>query len=961
MWGALLMNLNLSPEAEALFAAALELSEPEQDLFLTRECREPKLRDEVRTLLRNYRAAGSFLEPRDEPRPECPIPAAIGRYRILRLIGEGGMGLVYEAEQQQPRRTVALKVIKGGLAGPETLRRFEQEAQVLGSLQHPGIAQIFDAGTADTGFGPQPYFAMEYIEGASILRFAEDHRLNARQRIELAAGVCAAVQHAHERGIIHRDLKPGNILVDKTGRPKILDFGIAWAAGREQRETAPGELVGTLEYMSPEQVSADPSAVDGRSDVYSLGVILFELLTGRLPYSISRDLHQAIETIREQTPARIGTIVKGCRGDIEIIAAKALEKDKARRYSSAAELAADFHRYLANEPIGARPPSKVYQLRKLARRHRVLVAATAVVLAVLTAGLIFTTREALRAGRAEQAANAINDFLQNDLIAQAGPDTQALPGAKPDPELKVRAALDRAAARIPGKFRNQPLVEASIRQTIGKAYKELGLYPAAKQHVQRALEIRERLLGEKAPETLRAMSDLALLYRYSGDYARAESLGSRALDLQKRYFGERNPDTLASMSNLVELLRSRGRYPQAEALGTKLLGLRHQALGENHTDTLESMNNLGLIYLYEGKYAQAEPLFTSALTTATRIHGNTHPAAMTERNNLAILYYRQGRYAKAEVLLDSVLQQERQTLGGDHPSTLLTSNNLAMTRLRLGQFAQAEQLNRETLESKRRTLGAEHPSTLNSENSLALTDLLEGKLAQARPLILGTLETKRRVLGEDHPETLNSTHTLAVLYLDERNYGAAEPLLVKLRERQARVLGAEHPDTLITIGSLARLYFETGDYTHAQTFAEQHVAGRRRSLGPDHPVTANAMILLGRILLVRENYPDAESLAREALAAFEKTKFQGWERSDAESLLGGALSGQGRFAEAEAALLPADQGVLRLNGTIPWESRPVLAQSAERLARLYLGWGKPAQHQHWQSEFRRRGKTNLAF
>ncbi len=976
------MSLHLSPQAEALFAAAYELSEPERESLLDRECAaDPALRAEVETLLRSYRAAGTFLET------DAKIPAAIGQYQIIRLLGEGGMGLVYEAEQHQPRRTVALKVIKGGFAGAEKLRRFQQESQTLGSLQHPGIAQIYEAGTADSGFGPQPYFAMEFIGGASLLKYAEERRLGTRQCLELMIRICVAVHHAHGRGIIHRDLKPGNILVDETGQPKILDFGVACVTERQAqtaRQTVPGELVGTLEYMSPEQVSADPSEVDIRSDIYALGVILFELLAGRLPYHIGRDLHEAVQSIREREPARLGSINRSCRGDIETIVAKAMEKDKTRRYASAAELGDDIQRYLIDEPIVARPPDRLYQLRKFALRHKAVVAGTAAVFAVLSVGLVFSAREALRAQRAERAAlldrdraamaerlatiakehavtaertataernravseerradtesaaaRAINEFLQNDLLAQAGATAQARARTKPDPDLKVRTALDRAAARISEAFGTQPLVEASIRHTIGKAYKDLGLYPDAQQHLERAVQIRRELLGENHPETIRGMSDLALVYRYAGKYPQAESLGAQVLALQTRILGEQHRDTMAAMSSLMELLRSQGRYPQAESLGTRLLTLRRRVLGENHPDTVESMNNLALLYLSEGKYALAEPLLVRSLEIARRSEGDDHPDLMTGTNNLGILYYRQGKYVQAESLFDDLLQRQRRILGEDHPSALLSSSNLAMTQLRLGKYRQAEQLYTKTLENRRRILGPEHPSTLIVANSLALAYLVQGKLAEARPLILSVLDLKRRVLGAEHPDTLNSLQSLGLLYLAEEDLPAAEGLLVKLLETQERVLGREHPDTLNTMTALARLYSREGRYAQAEPLAAKQLDARRRALGAEHPVTLTGMALLGGIELAQQNYGSAESVLRQALKGFEKTAPGGWEQYDTESMLGAALAAQGKFAEAETSLRSADHGLHAVAAAIPWDRRSALAASTARLAQFH--------------------------
>ena len=508
----------------------------------------------------------------------------IGRYRIVRMIGEGGMGVVYEAEQDNPRRTVALKLLKAGLARPELLRRFERESEALGRLQHPGIAHIFEAGTADTDLGRQPYFAMELVRGVSLLQYAQSEALNTRQRLELMAKICDAVQHAHQRGIIHRDLKPNNIPIDQRGQPKILDFGVARIVDSDTestRQTDVGDLVGTLAYMSPEQVLGDSIEIDARSDIYSLGLVLYELLAGRPPYQVSRNILQAARVIREEEGPLLGAVNRSWRGDVETIVQKALEKDKARRYVSAAELGADIRRYLNDEPIAARPPSTGYQLRKFAIRHKTLMGALAAVFLALVAAVLVSARAAIRASLAEHeaveardqaiqasqeatrqrrraelernhaleetrradteaaSAKAVNDFLQTDLLAKASLQAQATPDTKPDPDLKVRTTLDRAAARIAGRRDFQPAVEAAIRNTIGNAYMNLALFAQAEPQLERALELRRRTLGSDNRETQLTAQALADVYIGLGKYEKAEPLVNKAVEVLKRGRGRR--------------------------------------------------------------------------------------------------------------------------------------------------------------------------------------------------------------------------------------------------------------------------------------------------------------------------------------------------------------------------------------------------------------------------------------
>ncbi len=926
---------------ESLYHAALAKEPGERSSYLAAACADdPMLRSEIESLL-GY-ADAQFSSPAERSDMAkilgkivgisvastqtssqaidggtC-LPTTIGRYQILRLLGEGGMGVVYEAEQDQPRRTVALKVIKPGFAGPELLRRFEQESQALGRLQHPGIAQIYEAGTADNGFGPQPYFAMELIRGESLLQYAEAHELNTRQRLELMAKVCEAVHHAHQRGIIHRDLKPSNILVDASGQPKILDFGVARVTNsdaRATRQTDLGQLVGTLAYMSPEQVLADPLELDTRSDVYALGVILFELLAGHLPYKISPQLHQAVQTIREEDPAPLSSVSRTYRGDIEIIVGKALEKDKARRYASAAGMAGDLRRYLNDEPIIARPASATYQLQKFARRHKALVAGVAAVFVVLMAGIIVSTWEATRARRAEQVANtesatakAVNNFLQNDLLAQASANSQARPDTKPDPDLKVRTALDRAAAQIEGKFKTQPLVEASIRQTIGNTYKELGLYPEAQRQLERTLDLRHRALSDE------------------------------------------NPDTLDTINNLAGLYLDQGKYAQAEPLLTKALDVRRRVLGAEHPDTLTSMNDLAYLYLDQGKYTQAEPLFTKALNARRRVLGAEHPDTLTSMNDLALLYWHQGNYAQAELLDIKLLEMRRRVLGAEHPATLAGMNNLALVYQNQGKYAQAEPLFTTVAEVYGRVLGNEHADTLTAMNNLATLYRDQGKYAQAEPLFTKALDVRRRVLGEEHPDTLSSMNNLATLYRDQGKYAQAEPLYSKFFEISRRVLGEGHPYTLKGMDNLAALYRDQGKYAQGEQLYSKFLEVSRRVLGKEHPYTLSGMYGLAQLYVHQGKYAQAEAQLREAISSYQEAKIETWGRYSCQSLLGASLAAQKKYAEAEPLLLSGYEGMLQRQATIPAAGRFRLEQAGKSIVQLYQGWGKPEKAAEWRKK-----------
>lgn len=876
-------------------------------------------------------------EGNDQPGSTPALPDFIGHYRPLRIVGQGGMGVVYEAEQEKPRRRVALKVIRPEMVTADLRRRFAHESDFLGRLQHPGIAQIYEAGTADTLQGPLPFMAMELITGVPLNQWALESKPDLKTRLEMMIRLCDAVQHAHQRGIIHRDLKPGNVLVDQNGRPKVLDFGVARPADTDLMSTlltTHGQLVGTVAYMSPEQLAGDPDDLDTRSDVFALGVILYQLLAGKPPLElVGRPLEEALRAIREEEPPPLSQHDSNLDGDLTIIAATAMAKDRDQRYASANGLAMDLRRHLDDQPIAARPPGTMYLVQKFTRRHRPLVMGAVGVAMALVLGVVGSTWQAVRATRAEslaenrlEQAETVTGFLQDMLAA-------VQPMEAKGHDVTVREVLDRAVQDLDGgSLQDQPAVEAALRHTLGTTFLSLAELEDSERHLTRGLALADSVLPANDPARLGLMLDLATTIIHRGDIKRAEPLVHQVQATavpESELAGE-------SLIALASIRYEQGRWLEADSLHTVYQAM---VLRQIPVDSLRlSGVLLDRAFLAEqrSEYDLAQAMTQRVVTIYRDTYGPADPRMIKLLN-------KQGDIAKGLGLFPDALDFHRQALAiadsvfaEDHITRADIMWRMGIVQHGLRDAEGAEASLTQALDIRRQALGPAHRDIALVLISLGDLASVQRQYDKAEEYFLEALDMRRKVFGEPHVSVAATLQNIGNLERSRKQPEAAMARYVEAQEMLDEL--PETTDGLLANNAfyMAMTYQGQGSHEEAEIHFRRELELHSTTYPSPHFKIARSLGNVGGSLFRQGRKSEAADLLIEALDMFRDLDVQGRGLMQAVGNAAFLLDDAKRFDESE----PLHLEYIQLAGELGGEKSPGQTDGRARFFENLVQQGK---------------------